>query len=100
MELFWDVVDVLDQKLDEKVAIVEDVIKRHNAKLTESKPDGKEQMDVTETPFAVTAESTWNQFFDIVNGEADASMKALSEEELQLVFKTVLCYNDWYMHND
>ena len=32
LELFWDAVDALDQKLDAKIAVVEDVIKRFNAK--------------------------------------------------------------------
>jgi len=33
LKLFWDIVDALDQKLDAKIAVVEDVIKWHNTKL-------------------------------------------------------------------
>ena len=36
LELFWDAVDTLDQKLDAKLTVVEDAIKRHNERLPSS----------------------------------------------------------------
>ncbi|KIM44621.1 hypothetical protein M413DRAFT_442582 [Hebeloma cylindrosporum] len=81
LELFWDAVDALDQQLDAKVGIVENVIARHNAKIAESKDEGGE------TPFIVAPDTTWEQFADVVN--ADAQVKALDNRELRLVFTTL-----------
>lgn len=93
LELFWDAVDTLDQQLDAKVGIVEDVIKRHNARLEEkAKGTGDDAMDVVHVPFVVTPETTWTEFAGVMNAEADSSLKALSDDELQLVFKTV-CFH-------
>ncbi|KAH9479534.1 Pre-mRNA-processing protein prp40 [Psilocybe cubensis] len=89
LELFWDAVDVLDQQLDTKVVIVEEAIRRHNAKLAEGTERGNDNMDVDDKPFVVTPETTWGQFSLIINGEADASLNALSDEELRLVYKTL-----------
>ncbi|KDR80614.1 hypothetical protein GALMADRAFT_222210 [Galerina marginata CBS 339.88] len=89
LELFWDAVDALDQQLDGKVTVVEDAIKRHNAKHADRKDKSDDKMDVVEVTFAVTSETSWEQFSTIVNGEADASVKALSDDELRLVFKTL-----------
>lgn len=96
LELFWDAVDALDQQLDAKVLIVEDVIRRYNSKLAETGEKEEDKMDVDPKPFAVTPETTWDEFFAVVNAEADASVKALSDEELQLVFKTVCGYRATY----
>jgi len=79
LELFWDVVDSLDQQLDAKVGIIESVIARHNARIAESKDD--------ETPFSITAETTWEQFVGVVS--ADVSVKTLENRDLHLVFTTV-----------
>ncbi|KAF8967718.1 hypothetical protein BDZ97DRAFT_506785 [Flammula alnicola] len=91
LELFWDTVDALDQQLDAKVVIVEDAIKRHNAKLVEAKEKEKaeDEMDVVEPPFSVASETTWEEFTAVVNVEADHALKVLSDEELRLVFKTL-----------
>jgi pre-mRNA-processing factor 40 len=99
LELFWDAVDTLDQQLDAKVGVVEDVIKRHNATLEsvaakkdgegDGKKDDDDAMDVTPILFAVTPTTTWDEFAAVVNKEADSSLKALSDVELHLVFDTV-----------
>ncbi|PPQ91486.1 hypothetical protein CVT25_013743 [Psilocybe cyanescens] len=89
LELFWDAVDALDQQLDGKVIIVEDAIKRHNTKLADGRGKVDESMDVDYKPFIVTSETTWGQFSLVINGEADASVKALSDEELRLVYRTL-----------
>lgn len=91
LELFWDAVDALDQKLDAKILVVEDVIKQFNAKHhpTEAKEESSDdKMDVDETVFTVTPETTWDEFADVIKGD-EAAVKALSQEDLQLVFKTV-----------
>ena len=91
LELFWDAVDALDQKLDAKIGVVEDVIKRFNAKhhpaeVKEEPSDDK--MKVDEALFAITPETSWDEFADIIR-EDGAGIKILSQEDLQLVFKTV-----------
>lgn len=72
--------DALDQQLDEKVGIVENVIARHNAKIAENKD---------EAPFSVVPDTTWEQFVGVVNADADAQVKALDNRELRVVFTTV-----------
>ena len=91
LELFWDAVDALDQKLDAKIVAVEDAIKRFNAKhhpaeVKEEPSD--DMMKVDEALFTVTPETTWHEFADVIIEER-AVLKSLSQEDLQLVFKTV-----------
>lgn len=91
LELFWDAVDALDQKLDAKIVVVEDAIKRFNAKHhpAEAKEEpSDDKMDVDETLFTVTSGTTWDEFADVIR-EDGAAVKALSQEDHQLVFKTV-----------
>lgn len=100
LELFWDAVDVLDQQLDAKVAVVEDVIRRHNvalessaAKKDEEKKEEDDAMDVAPMLFAVTPTTAWEEFATVVNKGADSSLKALSDGELHLVFDTVRLFS-------
>ena len=93
LELFWDAVDALDQKLDAKIVVVEDAIKRFNAKhhppaeAKEEPSDDKMKTD-DETSFTITAETTWDEFVNVIQEDEEA-VKTLSQEDLQLVFKTV-----------
>jgi len=73
----------MDQQLDEKVGIVENVIARRNAKIAEKKDE------TGEPPFSVTPETTWEQFVGVVNADADAQVKGLDNRELRVVFTTV-----------
>ena len=73
----------MDQQLDEKVGIVENVIARRNAKIAEKKDE------TGEPPFSVTPEATWEQFVGVVNADADAQVKGLDNRELRVVFTTV-----------
>jgi len=82
IELFWDVVDGLDQALDAKIILVEDAIKRYNEKAPK---DGNGESVV----FTVKPETTWEQFSSIVKAEADSAVNALTEEELGTIFKAV-----------
>lgn len=86
LELFWDAVDALDQKLDAKIVVVEDAIKRFNAK--HQPAEAKEEPSDDKTLFTITAETTWDEF-EYVIGEDGEAVKSLSHEDLQLVFKTV-----------
>ena len=82
LELFWDAVDALDQKLDAKIVVVEDAIKRFNAK--HQPAEAKEEPPL----FTVTAETTWDEYVDIIR-EDEGAVKSLAQDDLQLVFKTV-----------
>ena len=87
IELFWDAVDALDQKLDEKIAIADSAIKRHNDAL-----DVKMEEDVDATaeneaakgqkPFEVGPETTEEEFLSIVKADSDESVKTLTDEDL------------------
>ncbi|KAJ3516939.1 hypothetical protein NLJ89_g809 [Agrocybe chaxingu] len=88
LELFWDAVDTLDQQFDGKIAIVEDAIRKHNAKL-EGAEKSEDGMNV-EGLFVVTPETTWEQFFAVVNPQKEPALKALSEDDLRLVSKSLI----------
>lgn len=109
LELFWDLVDGLDQKLDAKIATVEDAIKRHNDKLApvqdkeqlDDNADGKEKEKAkdqdkakggaaadTSKLFKVTPETTKEEFLEIVKGDEEASKK-LQPEDFDEVYQTV-----------
>lgn len=78
LELFWDVVDGLDQKLDAKIAAVEGVLKVPAA-------EGSEESKTS----VVKPETTWEEFKEAVGKHTTDEIKALTEDDLKLVFKTV-----------
>lgn len=86
IELFWDVVDNLDQRLDAKLDAVGEIIKKYNAKL---QPEGgDEDMKVDEGSvrrFAVGPDTTKEEFFSIIKSEPDDAAK-LTDEGLHEVF--------------
>ena len=84
LELFWDAVDGLDQQLDRKIAIVEEVFKKHDAQEDEvasdkAKPKG----------FVVGPETTEDEFNSVIKAYADEATKTLTKENLYEVYKTV-----------
>ncbi|KAF8074918.1 hypothetical protein FPV67DRAFT_1475444 [Lyophyllum atratum] len=84
LELFWDAVDLLDQELDRKIAVVEAAIERYNTKEREVKmEDGKE------AGFVVGHETTEKQFTSVVKAHADDAVNALSEKDLVDIFITL-----------
>lgn len=94
LELFWDVVDGLDQKLDAKIAAVNDAIKAHNTKL--QLPEGGEEamvVDGQETakpkPFVVGTETSEEEFMALVKGEAVEATRKLSDDNLREVYQNV-----------
>jgi pre-mRNA-processing factor 40 len=82
IELFWDVVDNLDQKLDAKIAIVEAAIKRYNSKLSSDAEDSSQ-------PWSVQPETTEADFLKVVQENGDEETATLSTDELKQVFTTV-----------
>lgn len=92
LELFWDVVDGLDQKLDTKLSIVNDVIRRHNAKLQPEGGDKDEDMKVDSEDvkaFSVGPETTEEQFLGIVKNVGDHALTNMSSDDLHEVFLSV-----------
>ena len=106
IELFWDIVDELDQQLDSKIAIAESAIRRHNVKLEaehaksiqttgvkegegekEARPDnaGKEGPKL----FAVVSETTEEEFVKVLEDNVDEALTKLTEQDMKEVFKTV-----------
>jgi pre-mRNA-processing factor 40 len=86
IELFWDVVDDLDQKLDAKIATIEAAIKRHNSKLSsdaESSPQ----------PWSVQPETTEAEFLKVIQENGDEETVALSTDELKRIFTTVFTFS-------
>ncbi|EDR14046.1 uncharacterized protein LACBIDRAFT_151359, partial [Laccaria bicolor S238N-H82] len=63
LELFWDIVDGMDQQLDAKIAAMVDA-------------------QAPNSPF-VTAETTWDDFMTVINAHADSNVKSLSEDDLK-----------------
>ncbi|KAG6821479.1 hypothetical protein H0H93_010203 [Arthromyces matolae] len=85
LELFWDAVDVLDQELDRRIAIVQSSFERHNA--TEIERNG-EDVD-TKKGFAVESETKVEDFMKVVKTNADDALNALSHDDLMEIFTTL-----------
>ena len=86
IELFWDVVDDLDQKLDAKILIVEAAIQRHNTKLG-SNVEGSSQS------WSIQPETTEAGFLKVVQENGDEGSTALSPDDLTQIFTTVRLYS-------
>ncbi|KAM6497038.1 hypothetical protein JOM56_007511 [Amanita muscaria] len=81
LELFWDVVDALDQQLDRKIAIVEEALGRHGAEDAQdkNKPKG----------FVIGPETTKEEYNSVIMANADDSVRTLGEEDLGEVYNTL-----------
>ncbi|KAJ7158894.1 hypothetical protein C8R46DRAFT_1110690 [Mycena filopes] len=116
LELFWDVVDGLDQKLEKKVGIVEEAIGRYNAARAKQAggetasdvnmedvtaengsqepangSDEKEKDKSKDAGFVVDPETTEDDFLSVVKAgsEGDIALEEMSPEDLKLVFTTM-----------
>ncbi|KAJ7446723.1 hypothetical protein FB451DRAFT_1188580 [Mycena latifolia] len=114
LELFWDAVDVLDQELEKKIAVVEEAIGRYNAarakqaggdaeaeadgdvKMADGAEEGdkekeKEKEKEKDPGFVVEPETVEEEFIAVVKAgsEGDLAVEALGTEDLQLVFATL-----------
>ncbi|KAG6813858.1 hypothetical protein H0H92_006265 [Tricholoma furcatifolium] len=85
LELFWDVVDVLDQELDRKIAIVEAVIEHYNDNEGQMKREDGDK----DAGFSVGPNTTEAAFMGIVEANADDAVKTLSKEDLIQIFTTL-----------
>jgi pre-mRNA-processing factor 40 len=84
LELFWDLVDNLDQKLDEKIAVVEETILAHNTRLSANggPSDGTKA-------FAVGPTTTEEEFMMVVKEYLKDGENTLGDGDLHSVFETV-----------
>lgn len=104
LELFWDVVDAMDQKLDAKVVVVEDAIRRYNQRVQPNGPEaeGDDKRDVKmegaeDAPdgekrkegFVFTPETTEAEFAAVVKADDDKAAQRLTEEDLKEIFEFV-----------
>ncbi|EMD38842.1 hypothetical protein CERSUDRAFT_112571 [Gelatoporia subvermispora B] len=92
LELFWDTVDALDQKLDAKIAVAESAIKRYNQKFLDSTStsetkDGETKEDSLK--FKITPETTEEEFMAIVREDHDEEVKKLTQKDLREVHRTL-----------
>jgi pre-mRNA-processing factor 40 len=91
LELFWDAVDALDQKLEAKIAIAEECARRG---------DDPNVMDVVkgdnekELPSVVSVQTTFEEFKARVRRDPD-SVGKLREDDLREVYDTVCCIFTW-----
>lgn len=97
IELFWDIVDALDQKLDAKIEIAMGAIKRYN------KPPADADVEVTEESakpedataesstknFEVGPETTLEEFISIVKSDSEEPVQNLTEEDLKEIYQSV-----------
>lgn len=83
LELFWDIVDSMDQKLDAKILNVESVIKAWNEKA------GSPNRGQLPTPFRITPDTTMEQFLAVVKSDRSDDIQKLTQEDLDEIFKTV-----------
>ena len=86
LELFWDIVDSMDQKLEGKIEIVEGAIKRYNEK---HQPGGGMDVDGGAVAFKVGIDTTAKEFLDVVKADEDEQVRTLADEELSDVFRAV-----------
>ncbi|KAH9852126.1 hypothetical protein C2E23DRAFT_206152 [Lenzites betulinus] len=97
IELFWDIVDALDQKLDAKIEIAMGAIKRYN------KPPADADVEVTEESakpedattesstknFEVGPETTLEEFINIVKSDSEEPVQSLTEEDLKEIYQSL-----------
>ncbi|KAK7056267.1 U1 snRNP protein [Paramarasmius palmivorus] len=88
LELFWDVVDALDQKLDEKIAVVMDAVKRSQPK-SDDKSESAEGDGEPEKGYTVGPESAEEEFMNVVRAADDDEVKKLSDGDLHEIFNTL-----------
>ncbi|KAF5377810.1 hypothetical protein D9757_008104 [Collybiopsis confluens] len=106
LELFWDIVDGLDQKLDAKIGIVTNAINNMdmetqpaNGKATEGDVEAVERAKSAPTEdgreknkdrgFSVGPAMTEDEFTKIVKSTADSDTKDLSGDELHIIYVTL-----------
>jgi hypothetical protein len=87
IELFWDVVDRLDQRLDEKIAVVERAVTNGQAYVRDGSVNDHRAMEVDQPP-PVGPDTTIEEFKARL-GTSDEDVVRLSDAELSEIFCTV-----------
>jgi pre-mRNA-processing factor 40 len=90
LELFWDVVDKLDQELDAKITIVEEAILKYNAQVQSDEGHALNTM-----AFAVGPETSEAEYMTVVKKNPTDSIKAMGDGNLRVVYFTVSCV--WFL---
>ncbi|KAI0028675.1 hypothetical protein K488DRAFT_58019, partial [Vararia minispora EC-137] len=89
IELFWDIVDGLDQKLDAKIAVVENTLRRYLPSADDKEKDSS-RMDIDNAlGFVVRAETEGSEFMQVFKDNADEEGKELTDHDLKEVFHAV-----------
>lgn len=91
LELFWDTVDTLDQKLDAKIAVVEDVMKRWTPPYNEVSRDGDGDVKMSEAEkgFVVEVDTTVEQFLGALEQNVTDALRSLESVDMVEVFTEV-----------
>jgi len=97
LELFWDTVDTLDQKLDAKIAVVEDVMKRWTPPYNEVSRDGDGDVKMSEAEkgFVVEVDTTVEQFLGALEQNVTDALRSLESVDMVEVFTEVCVCSDF-----
>ncbi len=87
IELFWDVVDKMDQKFDVKVTVVEDAIKRYNDGRSVEDEKGDDGTD-TKKAFVFSPDTSEEDFKKVAaeGGLNDEAYSCLTENDIASIF--------------
>lgn len=98
LELFWDTVDTLDQKLDAKIAVVEDVMKRWTPPYNEVSRDGDGDVKMSEAEkgFVVEVDTTVEQFLGALEQNVTDALRSLESVDMVEVFTEVCVCSDFF----
>jgi pre-mRNA-processing factor 40 len=88
IELFWDVVDHLDQLIDEKITTIDSAVRRYQALLTDEKAEDDKVMDVDEQPL-VNPSTTLDDYLALVKATGNEDVKKLTDDEISEIYYVV-----------
>lgn len=88
LELFWDLVDDLDQKLDRKIAVARAAIAAWEERVGPPS-DGTAAVDGIPLPFKITPETSKEHFLRVVKSGQDGAVANLTDDDLDEIFGTV-----------
>ncbi|KAK0489092.1 hypothetical protein IW261DRAFT_1443159 [Armillaria novae-zelandiae] len=78
LELFWDVVDGLDQKLDAKIDVVTEALKGYSPEDVEG--------GIEASGFAVGPETTEEQYQNVLKAVSNANVEALTSQDIHDIY--------------
>jgi len=84
LELFWDMVDGMDQQLDAKINVMEGVFKRLNDKLLAAANEAEEVK-----LFKITPDTKLSDFLAIVKADSNEVVQRLKPVQLEEIFETL-----------